>query len=240
MRRAGKRGSATGNRCLPRLLFLCALLLGAASLASCATILNEKIKAVTFTSLPQGAKIRLISFDEEKQYVFEAPETINLHEDKKYFATYSMAGFHVQSVPVSSETGDGGAAVMSAGNLIVGGVPGIIIDVASGSLTTFPSEIALEMTRLEDEAPLNALSSEDVLEKIHILSEANKAKDERIRAANKRRRVKTLYVPTKYGDASTIGVCEIFECVEEITGQCRNKKIDRACRQRSTSPASSN
>ena len=190
MRRAERKGSATRNRRLTRLCLLCGLLLGAISLASCATVLNEKIKAVTFTSSPQGAKIRLISFDQEKRYDFEAPETINLHEDKKYFATYSMVGFHVQSVPVTSGTGDGGAAVMSAGNIIVGGAAGIVIDIASSPRPTFPSEIALEMTRLEEAAPLNALSSEDVLEKIRILSEANKAKDERIRARNKRRRAR--------------------------------------------------
>ena len=201
--------------------------------SGCATMLSGADQEVTFRSKPAGARVTVTSFSQDRNYIVESPRTLRLNRKKNYIATFELPGYHTQTFPVSSEFGDALAGSV-LGNIILGGGIGLLIDAGTGSNKNLPENIELELTKSGEPAPLNAFSTEEVLEKIRVVSAERAAKLER-----RRERVKEYghnRSPHMNVGPSSVDVCEVFQCVEQKKAKrpekCRNRKMDRACRKR--------
>jgi hypothetical protein len=202
--------------------------------SGCATMLSGSDQEVTFRSKPAGARVTVTSFSQDRNYIVESPRTLRLNRKKNYIATFELPGYHTQTFPVSSEFGVALAGSV-LGNMILGGGIGMIIDAGTGSNKNLPEIIELALTKSAEPKPLNAFSSQEALRRINTEVQRRKEKASEIEARHKRHAgpKKSRYVPTNTG-ASSVDVCEVFQCVEKIRPpeKCRNRKMDRACRKR--------
>jgi len=128
------------------------------SLASCATILGNTSKNVTFTSEPRGAKVAVESKKPGLYFTTTTPGTIKLSKKKNYFATYTLDGYHTVTSPINRTVGKN-AAGSGFGNLLLIGLLapiGIGIDAASGASANLPDGIHTDLVPITQTAPGNA------------------------------------------------------------------------------------
>ena len=218
------------NRLSLRLLVLLVFPL---MLFSCATVLSGPDQEITFRSQPEGAKVKVMSFSRDKQYVVETPRTLRLSRKRNYVATFELSGYHTQTFPVSGEFGDAMAGSL-VGNLILGGGIGLIIDGSTGSNKSLPEVVEVVLTKNEDPKPLNAFTSKEAFQRIDAEVEKREARASEIEAWNKSHAGPDRNVPRNTGPSS-IDVCLIFQCIEKEKppAKCRNPKRDHlACRRK--------
>jgi hypothetical protein len=123
-------------------LRLLALACVAGSLGACATVTRGTTEAFTVETVPSGAAVRTTI-----GYACDAtPCTWKMPRKSEFTATITKPGFKTVSTQVVHTTAGAGAAGM-AGNVIIGGLPGIVIDAATGStqdLKPNPLHVVLE------------------------------------------------------------------------------------------------
>jgi hypothetical protein len=100
----------------------------AVALSGCATVTRGTTNEVSFESTPSGATV-LTSL----QQTCVTPCMLEVARNQSFTATFNLEGFEPQTVPVTTQVAGAGAAGM-AGNLILGGVVGVVVDASTGAM----------------------------------------------------------------------------------------------------------
>ncbi|MCA0425390.1 MAG: translation initiation factor 2, partial [Proteobacteria bacterium] len=79
------------------------------------------------TSEPSGASVKT-----SLGHTCTTPCTLTIDRKQGFTATYTLAGYQEQSISVNTQTSGAGAAGM-AGNILIGGVVGVVADAATGA-----------------------------------------------------------------------------------------------------------
>lgn len=129
----GLRGTAKMLRMIIRL----AIPAGAACLlANCATVTRGTTSEVKFESEPSAAQVTLSTGQ-----TCTTPCTMNLPRSQGFVTSFAKEGFKPAQVTVTTQVQGAGTAGL-AGNLLVGGVVGVVVDAASGaSLDHVPNPV---------------------------------------------------------------------------------------------------
>lgn len=125
----------------------------------CATIVSSSSKDVTFTSVPEGASVRIESKKPGRFYSATTPGTVKLSKKDSYFACFTLEGYHAATVPVDRSAGKATAG-SGIGNVLLTGVIlapiAMGIDAASGAAASLPAKVHNDMVPLAEPAPGNA------------------------------------------------------------------------------------
>jgi len=96
-------------------------------LAGCATVVRGTTNQVQVTSEPSGAQARTTL-----GHSCTTPCTLTIERKLAFSVIYTMPGYLEQTIPVNTQVSGGGAAGM-AGNILLGGVVGVVADAATGA-----------------------------------------------------------------------------------------------------------
>lgn len=121
-------------------LFRAAVALAGCAAVGCATIISGKTQNLRVTSVPPGATV----VAEPGGYRVTTPAEITLRrKDAPYRLTFSLDGHEPYSVTISSGTNG-----WVWGNLILGGIIGIIVDSSTGAANKLePGEVHANLIR---------------------------------------------------------------------------------------------
>lgn len=122
------------------------ILLAGVALATsaCATIVGGGTKqSVGISSEPSGASFTVKSSSGLQMAVGKTPQTILLPRKNEYQIEFSVPGYRTQSMALTK-----GLNGWVFGNLIIGWIPGFIIDFATGSANKLePSQVQIALER---------------------------------------------------------------------------------------------
>jgi hypothetical protein len=111
------------------------------SLSACATITRGSRQNVEFKSSPEGAKVSTTTGEN-----CITPCTMKMRRKASFDATFTKEGYEPQITTVKSKGGSGGAVAAAFGNVVFGGLIGIIVDATTGSLKTLkPGKLDVTM-----------------------------------------------------------------------------------------------
>jgi hypothetical protein len=123
-------------------IFLLVLL--ALTTAGCATVTRGTTDQMTVTSTPTGAHVTT-----SLAQSCLSPCTFNVSRKDEFIVTVAADGYKSQEIPVKTQLAGNGAAGF-AGNLLLGGVVGMGVDVATGStLEHVPNPIHVDLEAIE-------------------------------------------------------------------------------------------
>ena len=118
------------------------LLVLAGLLPGCATIVQGGSQNVTVETNPPGATCAVDRMGQRLGMVAPTPGTVRIDKSKNDLAiTCTKDGFRPASI---AQTPSFGAATL--GNIIAGGVIGVVVDAASGANYTYPADVKLELS----------------------------------------------------------------------------------------------
>jgi hypothetical protein len=131
---------------ITRLLFAVVAL---SLLAGCATIINGTSQDVLLRSMPPGATVAIADIQ------VPTPRKMTLKRWDDYKADFNLDGFPLRSAMIQS-----GPSFWFFGNLLFGGLIGMIIDVATGGAFSFPNTVEMNLAtgKINDDSPLTALA----------------------------------------------------------------------------------
>ncbi|WP_419729103.1 hypothetical protein [Lichenicola sp.] len=116
-------------------------LIACSGLSACATIVNGSNQSMTVSTDPPGAACELSRGTETLGAVALTPGSVRISKSKDDMQVVCRkAGF--QDATQASTPNFGGATF---GNIIAGGVVGVVVDAATGANYTYPSAIRLTM-----------------------------------------------------------------------------------------------
>jgi hypothetical protein len=99
----------------------------AALCAACATITRSTTDQVQIQSDPPGAEAHT-----SMGHLCTTPCTLQFNRKDEFVVTISKPGYHTEEIPVVTRVAGAGFAG-AAGNVLIGGVVGLTVDVASGA-----------------------------------------------------------------------------------------------------------
>jgi len=125
------------------------LLLSMFCFAGCATIVSGTNQKIDISSEPEGADFKVEQLTVNGPILLEegkTPSTIKLHRKDFYFlVTLTKSGYETAEIPI--EVNDMGNP-MVMGNLIFGGMIGILIDAGSGAQWSLePDEVKVSLVQ---------------------------------------------------------------------------------------------
>jgi hypothetical protein len=136
---------------LERIIRLGGVMLCVVSLSACATITRGTRQNYVIETDPAGANITLSTGQ-----TCVTPCNLRLKRKHEFTVTATMAGYQDATASVDSRVRGGGAAGV-AGNVIAGGVIGIVVDATNGSMNDLvPNPLRITMTRVGEAAPAAA------------------------------------------------------------------------------------
>lgn len=110
-------------------------------LSACATIVNGSSQTVTVSTEPPGAVCTVDRVGARIGAIAQTPGSVRLDKSKNDLSvTCAKPGF--QTATVTKTPSFGGATF---GNIIAGGVIGVVVDAASGANYEYPGDIRLEL-----------------------------------------------------------------------------------------------
>lgn len=131
-----------------RLVRLAAVLCAGSSLAACATVTRGSEDAWVINSEPSGAKVETTNGHQCQA----TPCAIKMKRKSEFTATVTKPGYKPATVQVSHKTAGAGAAGV-AGNVLVGGVIGLGVDMYTGaSQDLVPNPVTVKLEP-EERAP---------------------------------------------------------------------------------------
>ena len=126
-------------------LRLLALVIFAICLPSCATVVRGTRQKLVVESNPPGASVRL-----HNGTVGTTPTTFWVKRRENTVLTVTKPGYKMAIINIRSQYAPMGVA-NSAGNIILGGVVGVVIDAVSGSLKSIePNRAQVTLIRGKD------------------------------------------------------------------------------------------
>ncbi len=96
--------------------------LAALSASGCGTIMHGNTQDIPITSTPAGAKAEVAG------QVVITPATVTIHRNFNYSVTFTKEGYQTAVVQMRKTVDP-----WIFGNILVGGIPGIIVDMLTGS-----------------------------------------------------------------------------------------------------------
>jgi hypothetical protein len=124
-----------------RLARVALVLSTASSLAACATVTRGSKDAWVVSSDPTGAKVETTNGHQ----CAATPCAIKMSRKSKFTATLTKPGYKPATVQVSHKTANAGAAGV-AGNVLLGGVIGLGVDMATGaSQDLVPNNVVIKL-----------------------------------------------------------------------------------------------
>lgn len=137
---------------LTDMMKLSAAILAVLSLSACATITRGTTQAFEVKTTPAGAEVQTSTglYCKSTPCVFA-----NVPRNSNFVVTITKPGFKTVTTNVTNENKGGGTANL-AGNILVGGLIGIGVDAANGSLQDLvpnPLEVVLEAEGAAPAAP---------------------------------------------------------------------------------------
>jgi hypothetical protein len=150
---------------MPRPSFRYWLIVAAAlvSVAGCASIISGRRSDVTFDTFPPGAHVEIRDKRGRPVTSFNSPGSATLKRQGRFFmpahytATITAPGYQTAQVPIGSTLNP-----WLLGNIIIGGVPGIVIDSATGAAwKPRRSEIHQQLVPLEGPEQLPGYSASE-------------------------------------------------------------------------------
>ncbi|WMS43873.1 PEGA domain-containing protein [Acuticoccus sp. MNP-M23] len=112
-------------------------------LAGCGSIVRGTTEAVSIYSTPEGAKIKT-----DNGHECDTSCTFKVARRETFTVTVSKPGYRTEEVYVDTVVSAGGAAAMS-GNVLLGGVVGAGVDVATGAgLDHSPNPVRVDLQPL--------------------------------------------------------------------------------------------
>lgn len=134
-------------------LRIAGVLLCAASLAACATVTRGTRQNYVIETDPAGAQIALSTGQ-----TCVSPCTLRLKRKHDFTVTATMEGYETATAQVESRIRGGGVAA-GAGNLLIGGIIGGIVDGTNGSMNDLrPNPLRITMNRIGS-APADAAAA---------------------------------------------------------------------------------
>lgn len=122
---------------------LAAVVLMAANLGACATIMRGTSQQYVISTNPIGAAVSLSTGQR-----CTSPCTLTLKRKHPFTVTATMDGYEPATAEVHSQVRGSGATSL-AGNAVFGGIIGGAIDASNGSLNSLhPNPLTIEMVRL--------------------------------------------------------------------------------------------
>ena len=115
------------------------LTLTAVTVAACATVLEGTTQEITVTTLPEGASCVLERHGEVLATVLSTPATVEVKKDNAPIKLVCSEPHHLDASRVVLAGFDS----YSAGNLLFGGMVGVVIDASTGAVNQYPSEISV-------------------------------------------------------------------------------------------------
>jgi hypothetical protein len=124
-----------------------ALLASAAAMAvclsGCASITRGHTDQVQIESDPPGAEART-----SMGHVCTTPCTLQFDRKDEFVVTFTKPGYHTEEIPVTTQVAGAGAAGF-AGNILLGGAVGMVVDASSGAtLEHFPNPVIANLERV--------------------------------------------------------------------------------------------
>jgi uncharacterized protein YceK len=143
-------------------------------LSGCATIVRDDSQPVSFSSDPQGATVLI---DGTKKGI--TPTTIMVkRKASKQFVRYDLVGYKSHTFTLEESISG-----MVLGNIIFGGVVGVIVDFVSGKGTNYQDSVHVRLT--PSGQPINRVNSGNIdAPMLRKLSELKSAYDARLISAN--------------------------------------------------------
>lgn len=127
------------NQVLKGAEFAC--MLGLFVLGGCATITTGHTQSVVVDTDPQGAECRFKRGDRDVAVVNPTPGTATVDKSfGKMEVRCAKAGFQESAETLAPEF-----QAMTLGNVILGGVVGIVVDAASGAMAKYPQAVRLTL-----------------------------------------------------------------------------------------------
>jgi len=134
-----------------KIVLACGVAAVAVSLSACATVTRGTSQKFNIESSPDKAEVTLSS---GQQCI--TPCQMKLKRKPGFTATVKKQGYQSQTVTVDSKLG-GGGAVAGAGNIILGGVIGGIVDGTNGSMNNLtPNPLKITLVPVAAEAAVVA------------------------------------------------------------------------------------
>ncbi len=121
-------------------------------LSACATLVNGSNQTITVSTTPPGATCTLDRMNIRLGAIAQTPGSVRIDKSKNDLSvTCTKEGY--QTATVTNAPKFGGATF---GNIIAGGVVGVVVDAASGANYTYPDnvEVALAGTPTPAGAPV--------------------------------------------------------------------------------------
>ena len=140
---------------MKRTIMILTLLGAALAVSACATVTRGSTEDVQFLSTPPGAVVKTTN-----GYNCQTPCTIKIDRRDTFTATFTLNGENRQVFVDTEVAGEGVAA--GAGNILIGGIIGAGVDVATGAgLDHTPNPVIGDFTQPQGALPVDAEAPED-------------------------------------------------------------------------------
>ena len=111
-------------------------------LTGCATITRSTSQSFVIETNPSGADVRL-----SNGYSCVSPCSLGMKRKPGFQVTISKDGYKTVTTTVTSQVSSGGGAGM-AGNVIFGGIPGLVVDSVSGAMNELiPNPLVIKLEK---------------------------------------------------------------------------------------------
>lgn len=118
-------------------------------LGGCATIMKGDKHNLKIMSTPTAAKVEIKTTSGVKLFEGTTPTQFKLSKSKEYLVTLSLENYKETTIPMSKDGIEG----WFWGNIICGGLIGIVIDASNGAMNKLQPEeisVSMEMASLEN------------------------------------------------------------------------------------------
>lgn len=134
---------------MARLARLAVVLCSGLLLANCATITRGTVNQIQIVSEPPDVEART-----SLGHNCRTPCTLTVDRKAEFTVSYAKEGYRETSVPVATKLAGAGAAGL-AGNILIGGVVGVVADAATGAtLEHYPNPVSATLEPLRPVKPV--------------------------------------------------------------------------------------
>ncbi len=112
-------------------------------LSSCATIIKGTSEKISFNSQPQGAKVVLVRKNNQESSPCVTPCVTSVSK-KTQEVKFELEGYYNEIYPLRSNSS---MELWYLGNIILGGIPGMAVDLITGGYINLPDNVNVEMKK---------------------------------------------------------------------------------------------
>lgn len=141
-----------------------AMLCAAIPLCACATVTRGKTEAMVIQTTPPGALVTMTNEKMEVPVTCTTPCSVKMKRKRGFDVAIEREGYETVNTRIDTQVSGGGAAGM-AGNVLLGGVIGAVVDGTSGAMNEFaPNPLVVTLVPVQGPVPDALDTPEPVLE----------------------------------------------------------------------------